>query len=228
VDEDDQKRFSYCGCDVRDGQLRVLFSEGKLGTNIYDAVSPDNLMKALNDAPPAAGADSELSFRVRTAIRQDWDPEIEAARAKAAEMLQRADLKFEPRWAENFEALKHAAGQKNSPLGDDWEGRMAYLVRLYFEGLVGQLSYQKFGDDDMLREGFNDEVAKGVVVFRVLEKMKFETYCECEIDDGVLYLQVSDFSCTSGRCVEANLDKTVPQYFGTNVDDAARKLMDKL
>jgi hypothetical protein len=65
------------------------------------------------------------------------------------------------------------------------------MMRLYFEGFVGQLEYQKFGEDEMLREGFNEGVEKGIVEFRVLEKMKFETYCECEIEDGVLYLQVS-------------------------------------
>ena len=55
MDEDDKKRFSYCGCDVLDGQLRILFREGYLGTNIYDAVATDNLLIALNEAPPPAG-----------------------------------------------------------------------------------------------------------------------------------------------------------------------------
>jgi hypothetical protein len=31
---DIEKKNSYCGCDIKDGQLRLLFGEDKLGTNI--------------------------------------------------------------------------------------------------------------------------------------------------------------------------------------------------
>jgi len=207
VDEDDTERFSYCGCDVLDGQLRVLFRQGRLGTNTYDAVSTDNLLKALNDAPPSASSNSDISFRLRTGIRQDWDPEIGKTLKKAADMLEKPDFRFEPNWSENFKALKEAAAKKGSSLREDWESRMAYVVRLYFEGFVGQLDYQKFGEDEMLREGFNEGIEKGLVVFRVLGKMKYETYCECDIEDGVLYLQVSVLWVVGILRIKANIER---------------------
>ncbi|KAJ8104576.1 hypothetical protein ONZ43_g7784 [Nemania bipapillata] len=37
MDIDDQKRFSYCGADVIDGQLRLLFAPGYLASNISSA-----------------------------------------------------------------------------------------------------------------------------------------------------------------------------------------------
>jgi hypothetical protein len=191
VDEDEQGRWGDCGCDIVDGQLRVLFAKSRIGLNIYDAVEAGKLLKALNEAPPAADCDSELTLLARTSIRQDWDPEIEATRKEAADLLERPDFKFEPNWVENFKMLKAEAAKKRTELRDDWERSIGYWTRHYFEEFVRMLREQKFGEDDMLKDGFNEAVEKGVVAFRLLEKLKDAEYCECVIEDGVCYLQVS-------------------------------------
>jgi hypothetical protein len=59
-------------------------------------------------------------------------------------------------------------------------------------------------------EGMLEAVSTNEFAFRVVGKLKYGSYCECDIEDGVLYLQ-----CT-------------PATFGTNIDLVASKLMDRL
>ncbi|KAK1638907.1 hypothetical protein BDP81DRAFT_459519 [Colletotrichum phormii] len=116
-----------------------------------------------------------------------------AARAsKLADMLEKPDVVLCPNFEANFEKIKAAAGKKGS------------------EGLVYQMSYQKFGDDEMLREGFNEAVEKGEIHFRIVDKMAYATYGEVVLEDGAIYVQ------------------TQAHNFGTNVDYAAEKILDQL
>lgn len=72
------------------------------------------------------------------------------------------------------------------------------------------MNYIKVGEDEMVREGLLEAVTTNEYVFRVVDKLKYDSYCEVEIADGVLYLQ-----CTA-------------ENFGTNIDYVAQKLMDQL
>ena len=63
----------------------------------------------------------------------------------------------------------------------------------YFEGAEYILKYQKFGEDDMLQEGFNEAVEKGEIAIRIVDKLNAGSYNESVIEDGVLYLQVCTF-----------------------------------
>ncbi|KAI1644978.1 uncharacterized protein F4817DRAFT_345192 [Daldinia loculata] len=47
--------------------------------------------------------------------------------------------------------------------------------------------------DELLREGFHEAVEKGEIAFRIVDTLKYDSYCECEIEDGILYLQVNTF-----------------------------------
>ncbi|KAH0497416.1 hypothetical protein TgHK011_004719 [Trichoderma gracile] len=208
MDLDQDKKFTYCGCKISPtGQLVILFREGCLGVNIDYACSLENLEAALNEAPRTASAgDLPMSFAARAAIRSDWDGEVQAIEEKLKEVLKK-DIAVVPQFEQAFDKLSAA---KDAP--ENWQQNMGLFVKLYFEGLVRYLEYQKFGEDDMLYEAFNETIDKATVAFRIVDKgqLKHSTYNECVIEDGTLILQ------------------TIPEYFGTNTDQAASNLMNLL
>ncbi|KAI0121680.1 hypothetical protein BJ170DRAFT_132825 [Xylariales sp. AK1849] len=210
MDIDDAKRFSYVGVDVHDGDLRILFAPGNLGTNTSRACEQDNLLKALNDAPAPEGSAEPLSFSARTGIRQKYDPKIEKIREKIGTLVAKADIKLKPNFEDTFAKLKEESKVKKTELRQDWETNLGNITYRYFEGLVGQLQSQKFEDDDLLQEGFNEAVDKGEIAYRIVDKLTDNSYGECTIENGVLYLQ------------------STAKTWGTNVSYTAQKLIDKL
>ncbi|OTA65826.1 hypothetical protein K449DRAFT_462916 [Hypoxylon sp. EC38] len=210
IDLDDAKRFSCCGADIHEGKLRILFAPGRLGSNIDDALNRDILLKALNEAPaPASGSGATLSFAARFNISREYEPKAEELRAQIAQILQKPDIKLTPNFEDTFAKLQQES-KANTSFRSDWESHLGSFTRFYFEGLVNQLKYQKFDQDELLREGFHETVDKGEIAFRIVEKLKSGSRCECDIEGGVLYLQ-----CTS-------------KTWGVNVDDAAQNLVDLL
>ncbi|KAI1463566.1 uncharacterized protein F4812DRAFT_468646 [Daldinia caldariorum] len=211
IDLDDANRFLYCGADVHEGKLRILFAPGKLGTNIDSALDHEVLAKALNDAPtPASDNAPALSFAARSSISRDYGPKAEQIRAQIAEILTKPDIKLSPNFEDTFATLQKAGEAGEPDFRSDWEGLLGEFTRLYWEGLVNQLKSQKFDEDELLREGFHEAVEKGEIAFRIVDALKYSSYCECEVEDGVLYLQ-----CTT-------------KTWGANIDDAARGLFDWL
>ncbi|KAI0453893.1 hypothetical protein F5B21DRAFT_504782 [Xylaria acuta] len=208
LDVDDQKRVSCCGADVSEGQLRLLFAPDRLGSNISSCLDRDVLLKALNDAPSPDGA--VMSFMARTSIRENYDPKIEAIQQRVGELVGKPDIKLNPNFEENFAKLLEESKKKKTDLNKDWQEYFGGWTKSYFEGLVSQLQWQKFEDDELLQEGFNDVISKGEVVFRIVDKLVKESYNEPVIEDGVLYLQ------------------TTPKTWGSNTDSAANKLVDML
>ncbi|KAF4806984.1 hypothetical protein CGCSCA4_v013334 [Colletotrichum siamense] len=213
IDLDDRpkdKRVSYCGVTVKDGKLALVFSEGNLGTNVDYAIDSQGLLKALNEAPPAPGADAAMSYAARTSIRQEYDEKIEETRKKLGDMLEKPDIVLVPNFETNFAKIMEESKKKKSEVRDDWESNLGNFTRMYFEGLVYQMGYQKFDEDDLLREGFNEAVDKGEIHFRIVDKMSYATYGEVVVEDGAVYVQ------------------TQAKNFGTNVDYAAEKMLDQL
>jgi hypothetical protein len=190
IDLDEDNKFSYCGVKVVDGKLTIVFKEGQMGTNNYYALEKPVLQKALNDAPPAKDSASTLSYTARAAIRTDYEPKISESQKKIAEYLEQPDIKLTPNFEANFAVLKEESGKKKTELRDDWESNIGYMTLKYFEGIAWQLKSQKFDDDEMLREGFNEAVDKGEIAFRVVEKLQKGSYNEVVIDGGVCYIQV--------------------------------------
>ncbi|KAK3938769.1 hypothetical protein QBC46DRAFT_389567 [Diplogelasinospora grovesii] len=207
MDDSEPKKFSYCGCDVSDGKLRMLFRQDCLGTNIDYACQEGQLFPALNAAP---AGDRPLSFTARVGIRDEYDSKAEACRKELAEMVGKPDFKLNPNFADTFAKLEAASKVKGNDLRDDWQKNLGGFTLKYFEGAVYQMKYLKVGEDDMIQEGFNEAVEKGEMAFRIVDNLKYDSYCECDIEDGVMYLQ-----CTADK-------------WGTNIDYAAQKLMDRL
>ncbi|KAK6068089.1 hypothetical protein SCUP234_11302 [Seiridium cupressi] len=190
MDVDDAKRFNYGGVDVHEGNLRILFAPDNLGVNIANACEKETLQKALNEAAPAEGSSEPLSFATRTGIRQDYDPKIEEIREKIANLIAKPDIKLNPNFEETFAKLKEESRIEKTELREDWEKYIGYMAFQYFEGLVSQMQWQKFENDDLLQEGFNEAVDKGEITLRIVDKLKEGLYGECEVEDGVLYLQL--------------------------------------
>lgn len=187
---EDSSKFTYCGGIVRDGKLVIVFNEKNFGVNTNHALETNTVLAALNEAPPAEGNPSKLSFRARLSIRSDWDPKIEAVRAKVAELLENPDIKFEPNWDDTFAKLAAESKRKGTTLAADWEASLGSVVYWYFEGVKSTLEYKKFGSDEMLREGFNEAVEKSLIALRIVDALKDSSYCEVVIDDGTLFIQV--------------------------------------
>ncbi|KXJ89438.1 hypothetical protein Micbo1qcDRAFT_235249 [Microdochium bolleyi] len=211
LDFDENKRWSYCGVDVHEGQLRMLFEKDCLGTNISYCLDRDVLDKALNEAPAGEAAESSnLSYSTRTNIRQEYDPKIGDIQKKVADILANPDIKLNPNFDAIFASLLAESKVKKTELREDWQSSIGYMAREYFDGFVSQLQWQKFEDDDMLQEGFKEAVDKNEVCLRIVDKLNDSSYSEAVVEDGVLYIQCK------------------PLTWGTNVSYAAEKLVDKL
>ena len=210
LEETSPPRFSYGGCDVLDGKLRILFVEKNLGTNIDYCCQEETLFKALNAAP----SDRSLSFSARTGIRSDYDPKIAEIQHSIAELLGKADeeVKLSPNFEDTFSKLSDLAAdkKKRSSLREDWQVYLGLFTLKYFEGLAYQMKHLKVGEDEMVQEGFLEAVSRNEIAFRIVEKLKYDSYCEVVIEDGVLYLQCK------------------PETWGTNIDNVASKLIDQL
>ncbi|KAK1757870.1 hypothetical protein QBC47DRAFT_166326 [Echria macrotheca] len=208
VEETSPPRFSYCGCDVQDGKLRILFTEKCLGTNIDYAMAEEPLFNALNAAP----ATKPLSFRARIGIRADYEPAIGAVQHQIAELLGKDDsaVTLNPNFEEVFAKLAEGRKAKNSDVRDDFEQNLGSFSLKYFEALAYQMKYIKVGEDEMIQEGFLEAVPSLEFVLRVVDALKNDSYCECVIEGDKLYLQCK------------------PGTWGSNIDYVASKVMDLL
>jgi hypothetical protein len=172
--------FSYCGSTISDSKLNIVFNPNCLGTNVNDALY--EVAKVISEAPQPEGA-PKLSFAARHAVATDYDPAIGDLLEKARAALQNPKLEFEP----DFDGLgKMLKGSKD--VRDDWERNLGSFAVKYYESFVDTLVSEKFGEDEMLREGFEEGVPKGVVKLRIVEKMS--GYNAILVEDGVLILQV--------------------------------------
>jgi hypothetical protein len=202
--EDTSQKFSYGGVLINDGALVIVFKQGNLGTNIDYALDP--IVEALNEAPhPDA---KPLSVVTRLSIEQDYTSKIDDEVEKWEKMLAVKPFTLNPNFEANFKVLSES---KDKDVRDDWQQNFGSFTLKYFEGAHYQMNYKKFGEDDMLQEGFNEEVEKHEAAFRVVDTLKKGSgYSEIFIEDGVLVLQ------------------TTPKNFGTNVDYVAEGILDLL
>ena len=105
--------------------------------------------------------------------------------------MARPDIKLNPNFENTYAKLLEASKDGKTELREDWASTIGVFTRMYFEGLATQLKWQKFNEDELLQEGFNEEVGKGEIAFRVVDALQKGTYSEAVFEDGVLYLQVS-------------------------------------
>lgn len=190
MDADESGKTRYCGCDVVDGKLRILFNPDELGTNISNAL--EELPAALDKAPQPAGADGKvpvLGPLARLNIATEYTPKIGAELEKLKKWFS-PEFVINPNFEENYAFL---AQSKSKDLRDDWHKNLGYLSLSYIEGATYHMDYKEFKSDDMLQEGFNDAVDKHEIKIRIVEKLnKGSGYNECIIENGVLVIQVGN------------------------------------
>ncbi|CZR61867.1 uncharacterized protein PAC_11764 [Phialocephala subalpina] len=199
-------KFSYCGSQIDNSRLELVFHPNNLGSNI--SYVAQDLDKALSSAPQPSGAPT-LSYAARHSIKTDYEPKISGMLEKVRTILKNPAFKLEP----NFDAL--GAGLKGGKdVRDDWETNLGSFALKYFEALVDVLEREKFADDELLREGLEEGVEKGCVRLRIVEKLGGgkggNGYNEVLIQDGELVIQ------------------TTAANWGTNIHYAAEKLVDIL
>jgi len=207
---DPEKRNSYCGAEIVDGKIQLLFSEGQFGTNSGYALDREHLYDAFNAAKAPEG--TSMSFKVRQSIRRFWDKEIGDILKECNELLERKDdpLTFDPNWEDTYNKLQAESQRKKTELPKNWEERVGYTVAEYFKGFHWGLKKIKVDDDDMVREGVNEGLEKKIVKFRIVEKLAKSNYSECVFEDGVLYVQ------------------TTPVGYGSNVNYCCDELINLL
>lgn len=207
-DDTDPPRFSTGGCDVQDGKLRILFSETGLGVNIDYCLQDSTLLPALNAAP----RDAPLSFTARANIRAEYDAKVGEARKQIAELLGKGEdeITLNPNFEANFAALSAAAEAGNTDLQRNWQESLGSWTLRYFEALAYQMKSMKVAEDEMVREGLLEAVGNNEYAVRVVDSLKYDSYCEADIEDGTLYLQ------------------STASNWGVNIDNVAQKLMDRL
>lgn len=204
------QKFSYCGCEVSGGCLRLLFQKNMLGTNIDDAAR--ELSQAVNAAGASAPGASVLDFNAKHSIMTELEPKIEAVRASIAQDLGVPTLTLYPNYEENYVLLDRyvKGGNVGTMWPRDWQKRYGRDTLAYFEAIRRNVEVLGFAKDDMLREGFQDAVDKNEIHLKVVEKLDKGNYNESVIRNGVLYIQ------------------TTPPMWTTNIGDSAQKLIDLL
>jgi hypothetical protein len=180
-------KFSYGGLLIEDGTLRLVFAEDSLACNVSE-VSKD-FAEAIKTASTTSKKKSPFNLIARNAVRKDYDPKIEDVRSAIARMVNMPDIKLEPNFEVNAPELAKSADQ----IDQDWDTRIGWITLEYFEALRDTLERQKFQEDDMLQEGFQEGVGEGRVRVRVLPQWddNRSRYNEVVVDQGVLYIQVS-------------------------------------
>src|SRR5579859_3873128 len=179
IDDVTPKRFSYCGCDVKEGRFRILAGEDYLGTNINDACY--EMVKAIEKAEEAAGG-TGLSVGAKANVKETVDKEFPELEKTFSEILGYA-VKLDANLEENYKTLK----AKNNDFNDSYFGTVTLD---YFKGFASNLDYLKFKGDDMMQEGFQEACEKGVIKVEVVDKLAHGSYNDIIFEDGICKLQV--------------------------------------
>jgi hypothetical protein len=187
---DDTGKLTYCGSDVKDGVLRLLFHAGKLG--MFPSDASNDIVGALKAAPAPPGS---MNLATRNGIKTNYEAAVEEVRAAIAKLVGVPDLKLTPNFEYNYGALS-AMGDR---AGSDWGAKLGHATLAYFQGVKSSLEKEKFGSDDMLQEGFQEAINKNEITLKIVDKLDCGgSYNEVVIKDGVLIVQVSlifDFIC---------------------------------
>ena len=209
LDVDETGTVDYCGPVFKDGRLVMVFNANELGTNSDEVLRSKKVLAALNEVPAAPG-DGSLPFEVRMSIRSMYDPEIGDVQGKINKTLKRDDIKL----VHNFEAalpkLQAYSETPKQSLRNGWRGQVGNILYSYMDGIRHHLDGHKFGEDEMLREGFNETVPTGIIEFRIVDKLTYRPDCEVVFEDDKMYVQ------------------TTVESWGDNTSDAAWKIISQL
>ncbi|KAJ3523070.1 hypothetical protein NMY22_g11611 [Coprinellus aureogranulatus] len=169
---------------IKDGVLRILFHHKKLGYN-QSWLGKEYFVKAID-----AATTERFTLKAKSSIEKEWDANVDDVTKEIGEVLNMPDVVLDPNFEEVYAALKK--GKKDD---DSWESSFGTAVLAYFrDGLLYQLKYTGFKDDDMLQEGFAEGITSKTIKLRIVDALKTGYRNEAAIEDDILYLQTkSDF-----------------------------------
>ncbi|OAQ64907.1 hypothetical protein VFPPC_06097 [Pochonia chlamydosporia 170] len=200
MDVDLNSKVEGNGCEVSpSGQLVLLFNPDYLNSNIENCLERNKLEKALNEAQSSL----PMNFKARSSIANEYEKGIGKIQSIINEQLGKK-ITIDPGFEDAFVKLKAGASRR------DFDENLGPWILLYFQGFAEWLERNNVKGDDMVQEGLNDVMGEAKVAFRVVEKMKGDSYNEAIPEGGVLYLQ------------------TDAKNYGSNVENAAERLMDLL
>lgn len=199
-------KVSYCGLDIVDGELRVVFNYKYLGSNISSV--GEKIASVVDQALDALG-ENELPIVARRSIQKNITEKLPEWQELTQELFGK-EYKFE------FDV--RAALDKLSQFPDDisWfkdriNEAVPSFIGGYFEAVLRNLKDLNFGKDDMLQEAFLDATGSQIIRFEVVDKLaKGKSYNDAVFVDGELRLQAA------------------PKNFASNISDIGRDLVDKL
>ncbi|KAF7343771.1 hypothetical protein MSAN_01958100 [Mycena sanguinolenta] len=161
---------------VKDGVYCILFRHDRLGCN--QSWLRDSMLPAIESAPREG-----FSLSAKHSIEKDYEDEIDELQ-EAINKLCGAPFTLDPNFEEIYKVLTEA---KDKVSDADWRNSIGRIVFKYFEALKYHLESQKFGEDEMLRDGLQEIVETKTFKIRVL--LKTESTTETVLEDGVMYLQ---------------------------------------
>ena len=181
---DESGKVLDCGCDVKDGVLRLTFNEHHLGGNA--SYASQDITGALKNAPPPPSGTGSINFIARHSVSANYEPKIEKLRSAIGELLGVPSISLNPNFQHNYAQLKKLGDHAPSL----WDEKLGGTTFDYFEGVRRALEQQGFKGDDMLQEGFQEAVDKGEICLRIVDKLNKGLCNEVVVEGGVLYVQV--------------------------------------
>lgn len=202
----DAKGISYCGLQIVDGELLVVFNHQNFASNISDVA--DKIDSVVDDALDALG-ENDLPIVTRRSIAKSLTPKIPEWQDKLQEFFgKQYTFEYDVRAA--LDKLKQFPNEI-SWFKDRINQALPQFISNYFESLVNNLEYLKFGKDEMLQEAFVEATSSLVIRFEVVDSLpKGKNYNNAAFVDGELRLQAA------------------PKNFASNIDEIGRDLVDKL
>ncbi|KAJ2925368.1 hypothetical protein H1R20_g11663, partial [Candolleomyces eurysporus] len=183
--------------DIKDGVFRILFKHDKLGYN-QSWLDKTYFVKAVD-----AVTEETFSLKAKSSIEKEWEENVDDLKKEIGEVLNLPDVILDPNFEEVYAALK--AAKKDD---DDWQASFGTAILAYFrDGLLYNLKYAGFKEDDMLQEGLAEAVPSKTIKFRIVKALKSGPRNEAQIEEGILYLQVK------------------PETWYSNVSDMADNIM---
>ena len=175
------------GCDVKDGNIRILYREKRFGVNIYSS-SVYKVADAVNTAPLPTNYNPQMSFYARQSVRLQYGTQIEEIRLKAAIILNTPSIKFTPNFEQIYDQIKDIRNAMHA--GSYWEENLGRTGLSYYKDAFLDVLSRDFAGNEYLVEAFQESVFKNEICLRIVDKIQGYNRFEGVIEDGILYIQV--------------------------------------
>jgi hypothetical protein len=174
-------------CDVKDGNIRILYREKRFGVNTYSS-SVYKVADAVNAAPLPTNYSPQMSFYARQSVRLHYGARIEEIRLKAAIILNTPSIKFTPNFEQIYDQFKDIRNAMHA--GSYWEEQLGRTGLSYYKDAFLDVLSRDFAGDQDLVKAFQESVFKNEICLRIVDKIQGYHRFQGVIEDGVLYIQV--------------------------------------